>query len=215
MSSGGLNHLPIEYIPFLDTIPLAVLFLGFIQVSLYIVLDWDNRIYSFFLGSSKCSSVQKEQPSHLKSSGVAQHEKKSQDSGRSMLLEQKNKHEERGICRGDAEVVFRSLGLLSHPPREQEESARSEERLDCNDVFDLFEEKEPSEEEVRAAFDVFDENQDGFVDARELQRVLLALGLREGAELENCRRMINAAGEDGDGKIDFNEFIKFMDSIFC
>lgn len=112
-------------------------------------------------------------------------------------------------------MVFRSLGLLSHPPREQEESVRAEERLDCNDVFDLFEEKEPSEEEVRAAFDVFDEDQDGFVDARELQRVLLALGLREGAELENCRRMITAADEDGDDKIDFNEFIKFMDSIFC
>lgn len=215
MSSTGFNHLPIEYISFHNTIPLAFLFLGFIQVSLYIILDWDNKIYSFFLGS-KCSSIQKEQPSQLKSSGVAaRHEEKSQDSGRSVLLEQKNKHDERSICRGDVEVVFRSLGMLSHPPREQEETARPEERLDCNDVFDLFEEKEPSEEEVRAAFDVFDENKDGFIDARELKRVLLALGLREGSELENCRRMIKAADEDGDDKIDFNEFIKFMDSIFC
>lgn len=132
------------------------------------------------------------------------------------MLHQEKKHDEKSMCRGDVEVVFRSLGMLSHPPRDQKQEGTSRfgERLDCSHVFDLFEEKEPSEDEVRAAFDVFDENKDGFIDARELQRVLVALGLREGSELENCSRMMKAADEDGDDKIDFNEFIKFMDTIF-
>ncbi|KAG9159640.1 hypothetical protein Leryth_013616 [Lithospermum erythrorhizon] len=51
---------------------------------------------------------------------------------------------------------------------------------------------------------LFDENRDGFIDANELQRVLLALGFNEGSELENCKRMIRVHDENDDDKIDFN-----------
>ncbi|KAK9188953.1 hypothetical protein WN944_020358 [Citrus x changshan-huyou] len=78
----------------------------------------------------------------------------------------------------------------------------------------LFEEKEPSLEEVKDAFDVFDENKDGFIDALELQRVLCILGMKEGFQLENCKKMIKTFDENGDGSIDFKEFVKFMESSF-
>ena len=79
----------------------------------------------------------------------------------------------------------------------------------------MFEDQEPSLEEVKQAFDVFDENKDGFIDARELQRVLYILGLKEARELENCKKMIRNFDENQDGRIDFNEFVKIMENSFC
>ncbi|KAJ4877834.1 putative calcium-binding protein CML30 [Raphanus sativus] len=75
----------------------------------------------------------------------------------------------------DVEIVMRSLGLLS-----DSESDELQERYSSKEISSLFEEKEASLEEVKQAFDVFDENIDGFIDATELQRVLTALGFKEG-----------------------------------
>ncbi|EXB38568.1 putative calcium-binding protein CML45 [Morus notabilis] len=77
---------------------------------------------------------------------------------------------------------------------------------------ELFEE-EVSLEEVREAFDVFDENKDGFIDAGEVQRVLCALGSVETSE-KDCKSMIKAFDRDGDEKIDFKEFVKIMEDSF-
>ncbi|KAL8266309.1 hypothetical protein R6Q59_003653 [Mikania micrantha] len=52
---------------------------------------------------------------------------------------------------------------------------------------------------------------DGFIDARELQRVLSALGLKDEAAIDDCKKMID---DDNDGRIDFDEFTKFMEGIF-
>ncbi|KAF2298861.1 hypothetical protein GH714_028378 [Hevea brasiliensis] len=40
-----------------------------------------------------------------------------------------------------------------------------QERYDARELSRLFEEHEPSLEEVKDAFDIFDENKDGFIDA--------------------------------------------------
>ncbi|OMO82509.1 Calcium-binding EF-hand [Corchorus olitorius] len=93
--------------------------------------------------------------------------------------------------------------------------------MNCNKVADdefaeIFEEEEPSLEEIKEAFDVFDENKDGFIDATELQRVLRCLGIKgKLVKLEDCSRMIKIADEDEDGRIDFNEFVKFMETCFA
>ncbi|KAM0022608.1 putative EF-hand domain-containing protein [Helianthus debilis subsp. tardiflorus] len=89
------------------------------------------------------------------------------------------------------------------------------EVLNTEDVFNIFEEEEPRLDEVKEAFDVFDENKDGFIDVQELQRVMLVLGLKERMEIEDCRRMIRAFDENADGRIDFNEFVKLMEDSFC
>ncbi|CAL5325840.1 unnamed protein product [Camellia sinensis] len=114
------------------------------------------------------------------------------------------------LRREDVEVVMNSLGIFCHP-----EGEKLQERLGFNDLSSLFEEKEPSLEEVKGAFDVFDKNGDGFIEARELQTVLCNLGFKDGLEMEKCRRMISSFDDNGDGMIDFNEFVKFMENSFC
>ncbi|KAL2559483.1 putative calcium-binding protein CML45 [Forsythia ovata] len=83
------------------------------------------------------------------------------------------------------------------------------------DEFSTMFEEEPSLQEIKETFDVFDKNKDGIIDANELQRVLCSLGLKEGCELEECKRMIRAFDDNGDGVIDFHEFVKFMEKCFC
>ncbi|GFY82981.1 calcium-binding EF-hand family protein [Actinidia rufa] len=102
------------------------------------------------------------------------------------------------------------LGIFPHHP----ESEIRQERLGSVDILSLFEEKEPGLDEVKEAFDVFDENRDGFLDAREIHRVLYNLGLKDGLEIEKCKRMIDAFDDNGDGRIDFKEFVKLMENMF-
>ena len=69
------------------------------------------------------------------------------------------------------------------------------------------------EEEVREAFDVFDENNDGFIDAEEIKKVFHGLGFTEAASASEveCKRMIKAFDKNEDGLIDFNEFVKLLE----
>ena len=62
---------------------------------------------------------------------------------------------------------------------------------------------------------MFDVNKDGFIDAEELQRVLCALRFDEGRGIADCKSMIRNFDRNGDGKIDFQEFVKFMEDGFC
>ncbi|PON65369.1 Parvalbumin [Parasponia andersonii] len=118
--------------------------------------------------------------------------------------------DDENLRREDLERVMGSLELFCS--RESEELKDS---FGSDELSRLFEEEEPSLEEVKQAFDVFDQNRDGFIDDKELQRVLCVLGLKEGSELEDCKKMINTFDENRDGKIDFREFVKFMENIFC
>jgi len=76
----------------------------------------------------------------------------------------------------------------------------------------LFEEEEATVEEAREAFAVFDRNGDGFIDAAELRSVLTSLGLQAGVAEAECQRMIDAYDGDRDGRIDFLEFVKLMET---
>ncbi|XP_044401356.1 uncharacterized protein [Triticum aestivum] len=75
----------------------------------------------------------------------------------------------------------------------------------------LFEEEEATVEEAAAAFRVFDRNGDGFVDAGELGSVLRSLGFTAGVAAAECQRMIDAYDENKDGRMDFQEFLNFME----
>ncbi|CAN0910019.1 Probable calcium-binding protein CML46 [Linum grandiflorum] len=114
------------------------------------------------------------------------------------------------ISREDVEIAMEKLGLVSNPEGEQ-----IRETMGSDQILELFDEKEPSLEEVKEAFEVFDSNGDGFVDEVELQRVMVALGLKEGFGVERCREMIRVVDENGDGKVEFGEFVKLMENSFC
>ncbi|MBA0739320.1 hypothetical protein Gogos_012604 [Gossypium gossypioides] len=114
------------------------------------------------------------------------------------------------IHRKDVEKLMGNMGIFC-----DQESQQLNESFGFNEVSRLFEEEEPSLDELKQAFDVFDVNKDGFIDAKELQRVLRVLGLKQGLNLENCNKMIKNFDEDDDGRIDFKEFVKFMEIGFC
>ncbi|KAL4332675.1 hypothetical protein GQ457_07G002900 [Hibiscus cannabinus] len=114
------------------------------------------------------------------------------------------------VCRKDVEKLMGKLGIFC-----SQESEELKESFGFDEISRLFEEEEPSLDELKEAFDVFDVNKDGFMDADELQRVVCVLGLEKGLEIENCRKMIGRFDEDGDGKIGFKEFVKFMEISFC
>ncbi|KAK9122488.1 hypothetical protein Sjap_012100 [Stephania japonica] len=76
----------------------------------------------------------------------------------------------------------------------------------------LLEAKEASVDELEAAFNIFDANRDGYVDARELQAVLCKLDFEQGKKLEDCEKMINAFDGNRDGRIDFAEFRNILEN---
>lgn len=80
------------------------------------------------------------------------------------------------------------------------------------DILSVFDDEDPSLGEVKMAFDVFDENSDGFIDEFELQRMLSKFGHPEKAKLEECRYMIKGFDVNGDGLIDFDEFVRLMET---
>ncbi|XP_042045693.1 probable calcium-binding protein CML46 [Salvia splendens] len=109
------------------------------------------------------------------------------------------------ITGNDVGVVMRRLRLPHHEPFSQDS---------VENIEGIFEGAEPVLEEVREAFRTFDENDDGFVDAEELEKVMSSLGL-VGLSQQECERMIMVFDDDGDGRISFGEFVKLIEESFC
>lgn len=118
--------------------------------------------------------------------------------------------EEQELKREHVDIILERLGMTLTNGRD-----KLKDCMGFDEISATFEEKEPGLDEVEEAFCVFDENRDGFIDAKELQKVLCKLGFREGADLDACKRMIETYDQNKDGKIDFTEFARFMERIFC
>ncbi|XP_037050204.1 calmodulin-A-like [Bradysia coprophila] len=65
-----------------------------------------------------------------------------------------------------------------------------------------------SEEEIREAFKVFDRDGKGFITAVELRHVMTSLG--EKLTDEEVDEMIRSVDVDGDGQINYEEFVTMM-----
>ncbi|XP_073001600.1 probable calcium-binding protein CML46 [Typha latifolia] len=115
-----------------------------------------------------------------------------------------------GLSREDMEAIIGRMSLSF-----TQEGEQLKENIGFDELSNLFEEEEPSFTEVKEAFSVFDENSDGFIDALDLQRVLPKLGFREGTDLHACKQMISAYDVNHDGRLDFIEFVKFLEISFC
>lgn len=108
------------------------------------------------------------------------------------------------------------------------ESLIGKSKIDLNEFLCLYEsireknegENRGNEEEIESdlwnAFNVFDENRDGFISWDELRNVLVRLGLWVDEHCDGggdyCRRMIGAFDMDLDGRLDFQEFKNMMNS---
>ncbi|KAK7394486.1 hypothetical protein VNO78_15015 [Psophocarpus tetragonolobus] len=178
---------------------------GLVDLSLYCTCFY--KIHSFFqsfwffLSYQLCYSDSKVRGEEQ----VSKHEFSYRENESKRSIDSENYLE-----RDEVKMVMAKLGLFC-----SSESKELLEKYGSKELSELFGEQEPSLEEVKQAFDVFDENKDGFVDAKELQRVLCILGLKEAAELENCKKMIRIFDTNQDGRIDFIEFVKIMENRFC
>ncbi|KAJ4771992.1 EF hand calcium-binding protein family [Rhynchospora pubera] len=74
-------------------------------------------------------------------------------------------------------------------------------------------ENNTEEADMQEAFNVFDEDGDGFISAQELKTVLEKLGLGEGQSMDRVQLMICSVDKDSDGRVDFGEFKNMMKSI--
>ncbi|KAJ8470826.1 hypothetical protein OPV22_025169 [Ensete ventricosum] len=113
-------------------------------------------------------------------------------------------------------TVVKSLGLK--PNEAEVRKMMSEIDADGNGTIEFQEflnlmatkltKETDSEEELKEAFRVFDKDQNGFISATELRNVMISLG--EKLTDEEAAQMIREADLDGDGQVNFEEFVKMM-----
>ncbi|MBA0559035.1 hypothetical protein Golob_016017 [Gossypium lobatum] len=68
-----------------------------------------------------------------------------------------------------------------------------------------------AEEELKEAFRVFDKDLNGYISASELRNVMMNLG--EKLSDEEVEQMIKEADLDGDGQVNYDEFVKMMTTV--
>jgi len=62
--------------------------------------------------------------------------------------------------------------------------------------------------ELKEAFKIFDRDGNGYIDAAELKKVVTQYGAR--LSLEEAEELLHEADLDGDGKLNYNEFVQMM-----
>ncbi|KAG6512462.1 calmodulin-like [Zingiber officinale] len=112
-------------------------------------------------------------------------------------------------------TIMRSLG--QNPSEAELRDMISEVDADQNGTIDFLEflnlmtrkiKDADSEEELMEAFKVFDKDSNGFISAQELRHVMANLG--EKLTDEEVDEMIREADIDGDGQVDYQEFVQMM-----
>ncbi|XP_012440358.1 calmodulin [Gossypium raimondii] len=112
-------------------------------------------------------------------------------------------------------TVMRSLG--QNPTEAELQGMINEVGADQNGTIDFPEflnliarkmKDTESEEELKEAFKVFDKDQNGFISATDLRHAMTNLG--EILTDEEVDEMIHEADTDGDGQVNYEEFVRMM-----
>ena len=122
------------------------------------------------------------------------------------------------VTNNELRTVMRSLG--QNPTEAELADMINEVDADGNGTIDFPEfltmmarkmKDTDSEEEILEAFKVFDEDGNGFISATELRHIMTNLG--EKLTDEEVDEMVREADIDGDGQINYEEFVQMMMSI--
>eukprot|EP01115_Flamella_aegyptia_P013471 TRINITY_DN71_c0_g1_i1.p1 TRINITY_DN71_c0_g1~~TRINITY_DN71_c0_g1_i1.p1 ORF type:complete len:154 (+),score=38.62 TRINITY_DN71_c0_g1_i1:49-510(+) len=126
---------------------------------------------------------------------------------------------------GDGKITTKELGIVMRSLGQKPTDAKLNEMIaavdeDRNGTIE-FEEflkmmvkkmnTAETEDEVRAAFRVFDKNSDGFITAAELRYVLTNLG--EKLRDDEVEELLSFADSNQDGVVDYNEFLTMMKEL--
>merc|ERR1712046_54842 len=103
-------------------------------------------------------------------------------------------------------TVMRSLG--QNPTEAELQDMINEVDADASGTIDFPEFLNLMAKEIKEAFKVFDKDGNGFISAAELRHVMTNLG--EKLTDEEVDEMIREADVDGDGQINYEEFVKIM-----
>ncbi|QCD77645.1 calmodulin-like protein 11 [Vigna umbellata] len=123
---------------------------------------------------------------------------------------------------GDGCINIEELGtairsLDENPTLEELQIMMSEVDTDGNGTIEFGEflnlmarkmKESEAEEELKEAFRVFDKDQDGYISASELRSVMRTIG--EKVTDEEVAQMVKEADLDGDGLVDYEEFVRMM-----
>ncbi|KAK1311058.1 Calmodulin-2 [Acorus calamus] len=111
-------------------------------------------------------------------------------------------------------TVIRSLG--QNPTEKELHDMIGEVDINGNGTIEFAEflnlmankmkETDDTEEELKEAFKVFDRDQNGYISAAELRNVMINLG--EKLTDEEVDQMIREADMDGDGQVNYEEFVR-------
>ncbi|KAH9507180.1 putative N-acetyltransferase 8B [Bulinus truncatus] len=87
-------------------------------------------------------------------------------------------------------------------------------KVECREFLRLLEDTYETKEEIqanqRAAFRVFDKDGNGFITTDELRLAMTSMG--EKMSEKEVDQMIREADRNGDGRVDYNEFIRLITS---
>ncbi|KAL9230446.1 hypothetical protein vseg_005795 [Gypsophila vaccaria] len=123
------------------------------------------------------------------------------------------------IAKEKACQVVKQLGLVKEVEEDENElsfddmTEDEDELIEAKNVLKALEDEEMKEKELllRQVFMVFDEDEDGYIDAKEIKRVFVCLGLDNyGWNLSEIENMIKVVDLNLDGKVDFHEFQLMM-----
>ncbi|XP_004302046.1 PREDICTED: calmodulin-like protein 11 [Fragaria vesca subsp. vesca] len=123
---------------------------------------------------------------------------------------------------GDGCITIEELATAiksvdQNPTAEELQSMINEVDIDGNGTIEFGEflnvmvrkmKENDADEELKEAFKVFDKDQDGYISPNELRNVMINLGER--LTDEEAEQMIREADLDGDGLVNYEEFVTMM-----
>ncbi|XWS64694.1 hypothetical protein CRYUN_Cryun05aG0025300 [Craigia yunnanensis] len=115
------------------------------------------------------------------------------------------------------ELAIAIKSLDQNPTEEELQNMINEVDIDGNGTIEFGEflnlmarkmKEVEAEDELKEAFRVFDQDQDGYISPNELRQVMIHIG--EKVTDEELEQMIREADLDGDGQVNFEEFVRMM-----